>query len=252
MPNWVKNKVKFGDKKVIEDCYKMEYNEDWGEEIELFDFNKVISMPESLHIPCGSYQEIAMVYAFSKMDEEKKEYVKNELKDTNIEDFLSNDYYDKFFKREFSQVEFDTANKELKAIINGEREMFENIDFVGLGIKNLEDLGNTYIKNILEYGCDTWYDFACKNWGTKWNACHTYYVDEYNIEFDTAWSTPIHIFEEISKKYNTRVEVEYADEDIGYNCGTMIFENGELVSKNYGDETFANNVWGWSMEEESE
>lgn len=246
MPNWVKNKVHFDNKKVIEDCYKQENG------YELFDFNKVISMPESLHIPCGSCQKIAMVYAFSKMDEERKEYVKNELKNTNIEEFFSNYYYDKFFKEEFSQVEFDTADKELKEIISGEREMFENIDYAGLGIKNLEDLGNTYINNILEYGHDTWYDWSCDNWGTKWNACHTYYVDEFNIEFDTAWSTPIPIFKEISKKYNTRVEVEYADEDIGNNCGVMIFEDGELVSRDYGNREFANSVWGWTDEEESE
>ena len=118
-----------------------------------------------------------------------------------------------------------------------------------IGIKNLEDLGNTYLNNILEYGFDTWYDWSCENWGTKWGACHTCYVDENNIEFDTAWSCPFKIFEEISKKYNTRVEVEFADEDIGNNCGIVIYDKGEEIGFIKGDRKLAYRVWDYTDEE---
>ena len=92
-------------------------------------------------------------------------------------------------------------------------------------------------------------DWSCENWGTKWGACHTYYVDENNIEFDTAWSCPFKIFEEISKKYNTRVEVEFADEDIGNNCGIVIYDKGEEIGFIEGDRKLAYRVWDYTDEE---
>lgn len=70
------------------------------------------------------------------------------------------------------------------------------------------------------------YDWCIKHWGTKWNA--------YDVGFDyaaayfcTAWNTPRPIFVELSKRFpELRLEVEYADEDRGNNCGRLVYVNG--------------------------
>lgn len=247
MPNWVKNKVRIEKKEVIKECYSQDENG-----YEDFDFDKIIPMPKSMHLTSGGMQDTSIHYALSKKGNEEKERIINKLKETKCV-FYGN-YYNKIFRyynnENYTQDKFDKANKELKDIISGKKKQdFENIDYKGLGIKNLEDLGNTYLNNILEYGFDTWYDWSCENWGTKWGACHTYYVDENNIEFDTAWSCPFKIFEEISKKYNTRVEVEFADEDIGNNCGIVIYDKGEEIDFIEGDRELAYRVWDYTDEE---
>ena len=247
MPNWVKNKVRIEKKEVIKECYSQDENG-----YEDFDFDKIIPMPKSMHLTSGGMQDTSIHYALSKKGNEEKERIINKLKETKCV-FYGN-YYNKIFiyynNENYTQDKFDKANKELKDIISGKKKQdFENIDYKGLGIKNLEDLGNTYLNNILEYGFDTWYDWSCENWGTKRGACHTYYVDENNIEFDTAWSCPFKIFEEISKKYNTRVEVEFADEDIGNNCGIVIYDKGEEIDFIGGDRELAYRVWDYTDEE---
>lgn len=96
--------------------------------------------------------------------------------------------------------------------------------------------------------CDNWYDWHCHFWGTKWNSTETIVVNDKEVWFDTAWSTPDQIFKAISKKYDTTVEVEFADEALGNNCGALTYDKGEETSYNPGDEEFAARVWGWSVE----
>lgn len=82
--------------------------------------------------------------------------------------------------------------------------------------------------------CDMFHDmdFARKHWGTKWNACDASAdVDAGTAEFDTAWSCPNPVFEALSKKFpDDLIEVTFADEDIGSNCGTFSLKAGEEVS----------------------
>jgi len=84
-------------------------------------------------------------------------------------------------------------------------------------------------KNVELYGYPTWYEFANAEWGTKWNA----YEFENNgdtIVFHTAWTMPDPIFVKLSTMFpDTTITVQYADEDIGYNCGVRKYKNGECV-----------------------
>lgn len=98
--------------------------------------------------------------------------------------------------------------------------------------------------------CSDWYSWHTHFWGTKWNANETQVIDDYTVEFDTAWSMPEEIFKAISKKYNTSINVKYADEDLGSNCGTSVYENGEEISWEDGDRDFAEKIWGWGEQEE--
>jgi len=76
-------------------------------------------------------------------------------------------------------------------------------------------------------------DFARHEWGTKWNACESTATPEQGVcEFDTAWSCPTPVFLTMSKRFpDDEIKVVFADEDIGSNCGTLVFKGGELVSE---------------------
>jgi len=233
MPNWVKNKVYIENKNVIKECLVKE------EDNEYFDFNKVIPMPKSLDLTSGSITNISVVYAISKMLEQEQEKIINQLKSKPC--MFYQNYYNKYFeyKDRYTKEVFDKENERLIEEIK-DKDLYKE-----LNIKDLEDLGNTYIKNIIEYGCDNWYDWCVENWGTKWNASDTYYIDENNIEFETAWSMPYEILKAISEIWDTKVICAYADEDIGNNCGTTIFEKGKEVSDILGDRDFALDIWGY-------
>lgn len=104
--------------------------------------------------------------------------------------------------------------------------------------------GDLGIVERKKYGEKNWYDWSVENWGTKWNAhdCHRTGVN--SVEFNTAWSTPEPVMKELSKKFHTRVEVYYADEDLGHNCGHYTYENGVMIEDSYGDFKMACELWG--------
>lgn len=58
-----------------------------------------------------------------------------------------------------------------------------------------------------QYGEVWWYDWSCKYWGTKWNACATIFdpaeckPGRFVIHFSTAWSPPDPVFQEMVKQF---------------------------------------------------
>lgn len=171
MPNWVKNHVLIMDRQAIKDCIKTEHQQGngWEEDIEFFDFNEIIPMPEELR-------------------EKDKVYP-----------------------------------------MKGEREQDLNL--------------------IKKYGADNWYDWSVKYWGTKWNTGGCRKVSPQVVEFDTAWATPEPVMRALSAKYHTRVDVYYADEDLGSNCGHYVYNDGNLIEDKEGDYELACEIWGFDPEE---
>lgn len=110
------------------------------------------------------------------------------------------------------------------------------------------------------YGENNWYDWSIKNWETKWNAVYsTLSYAETNrimyIEFDTAWSCPKPVLNKFAEQlYNDygieNIEVQYADEDIGNNCGEINYDCGEpeFISQE-GNIRFALEVKDYSEDE---
>lgn len=84
----------------------------------------------------------------------------------------------------------------------------------------------------LGYPVRTWHDWNVEAWGTKWNS---YSCDFQNnkIWIDTAWSSPEPILAEISRQLgaDVTIKVQFADEDIGYNCGAYDLKGGEVISR---------------------
>lgn len=72
-----------------------------------------------------------------------------------------------------------------------------------------------------------WYKWHMRYWNTKWN-CYDGYISvntsAITFVFNTAWSAPYPIYEQLAKKYKFNFEVYYADEDWGSNCGKIIYD----------------------------
>lgn len=81
------------------------------------------------------------------------------------------------------------------------------------------------------------YHWCIANWGTKWNS-YGYTADtgfkDGKLTFLTAWSAPHPILEKLSEMYpDIKFEHEWADEDIGMNCGRYVYFDGERTEEYY-------------------
>lgn len=98
--------------------------------------------------------------------------------------------------------------------------------------------------NYKKYGYYDWYDWSWDHWGTKWNA-YDQYPEGCRLSFHTAWSTPEPVIKRLSEMFpDVEITVEYADEDIGSNCGTYCYLAGNKESEAEGDFEFAAEMWG--------
>lgn len=80
--------------------------------------------------------------------------------------------------------------------------------------------------NVKTCGYGYWYDWRIANWGTKWNSYDGERVNDNTIRFDTAWSIPMGIYEKLEEMYpDVKFNLQFADEDLGSNCGTIHFGN---------------------------
>ena len=83
---------------------------------------------------------------------------------------------------------------------------------------------------MLKYATDNWYNWNIDNWGTKWDCYSHVEIDEGEIHFDTAWSTPMYALTKLSLMFDDiTIEVKYADEDFGSNVGTYTLQGGTLI-----------------------
>ncbi len=117
-------------------------------------------------------------------------------------------------------------------------EMLEQIknDKYGIGTIDFEKIipmpsnifrGDLGPKEHERYGKNNWYDWSVHNWGTKWNA-YEFPDRPYQIGaplcFLTAWSAPHPILEKLTEMFpDIEITHEWADEDIGQNCGRRCY-----------------------------
>jgi hypothetical protein len=84
-----------------------------------------------------------------------------------------------------------------------------------------------------KFGFDNWYDWRYQHWGTKWNADEVI-INDNEITFNTAWNTPEPIFIKLSEMFPmVTFEVEFSDEDFGYNVGKFKLFEGIIVDSFY-------------------
>lgn len=222
MPNWVENKLSYNgnEEEIKEMLEKIRYD---NATIGTIDFNKIIPMPKSLDIECGSRTDKGI------------EMVKNYLENLPAEL--------KGKEGTYEEVLEDLHNH--SADISNEEE------------KKIWDVGVTAVDNLYKYNAPTWYEWCNDNWNTKWNACgydeNTDYSDSDFIWFQTAWSAPVPVIQKLSEMYpNIELSLQFADEDLGQNCGEMKFKGGNIIEE-YIPETrkeaieFAAKVWEYDL-----
>lgn len=107
--------------------------------------------------------------------------------------------------------------------------------------------------NIAKYGHPTWYEWRIGKWGTKWDVDKPWYDhcgDTISMGFRTAWNTPETALLALSRQYpGLTIYVEYADEDLGFNCGIYTLCGGEIIDEESRDLEFACDMWGYDYEE---
>ena len=132
------------------------------------------------------------------------------------------------------------------------------------------DLGQFYdddrklVKDYMIYKLKN--PWKCEKWGTKSNACETSSLDSLvpfpldkkeknpdcimTYQFETAWSMPDGIYKALSAMFpDVSIEVKYADEDLGRNCGHVTYKAGEKIESVLYDGNskesyeFATSVW---------
>ena len=123
----------------------------------------------------------------------------------------------------------------------------------GIGRKEVAAKLQRYADNVAKYGCPTWYEWHCDNWGTKWDAYEISEIERgdhsIRIDFWTAWSTPEEVIKTLAEQHpDLTIAVDYADEDLGNNCGSYGFIEG-VAWENVGDFNFACDIWGYDPEE---
>ena len=173
------------------------------------DFNKVIPIPESLKVECGSRTDRAMKL------------------------------YREFFAESASLALTNVANPDVAAKAGTTHdtriaELVKKYEALTKDDPGLLKLGEQCYENMQHYGCSTWYDWSIANWGTKWNSYGYGYsglaikdFDGSTINFQTAWSYPDPIIAALAERYpDLHFEVKWADEDFGFNVGHKEFEDG--------------------------
>ena len=226
MPNHIENIITLtGDKQKINEMLKAIQNDDYS--LGTIDFNKIIPMPENLNIEAGSrtdrglkaYSDFIDAYVFGKSEKEAL----NAIHNISLEN-------EKAFLKQRNDIKIDEW-----------------------------DLGKSAWNNIQNYGSPTWYEWCISNWGTKWNAYgydeNADYGQNENMWFQTAWSAPHPIVEKLSEMYpDITFEHEWADEDLGANCGRKTYCNGECAEEYYPESQkdgieFACRVWDYDPAE---
>ena len=241
MPNWVKNIVRIeGHRDDVAKAINLMRDKNIDGYI---DFNNIIPMPKRLKLTSGGYDRCYVALYIKTLDDVDKTSLMVKLNDRSVS------FYRNYLRKYSESFTMDISEEKLKSMkCSLER------DYKDLLPISMEDVGKAYIDNILEYGADTWYDWCCNNWGTKWNACDAEIGDDY-LEFETAWSAPFPVISKLSHRFpELTFRHEYADEDLGSNCGIHIYKDGVEVSRDiFGSydkaHEFASDLWGYDPED---
>ncbi|MCM1335475.1 MAG: hypothetical protein NC084_13080 [Bacteroides sp.] len=119
------------------------------------------------------------------------------------------------------------------------------------------ELGRAAFQNEQKYGAATWYDWAVKNWGTKWSAYEAKIGEDNTLTFFTAWSRAMPVVQKLAENFpDIKFEYDWADEDLGVNTGAAEFENGEIIHDEFFDAQskeayeIATDLWELDLAEE--
>lgn len=224
MPNWTNNFVEIiGSEerlKEIKETLYTGFKHSKGGYV--FDFNKIIKMPEDLDVKnCSLSQGALLSYC-------RKNHLDIPIPDN--EDEKSESYT---FCSDISEMTKDEIENSIKRYDEYMEENNKLDNSIGLP----DNYGKLLYDNIINHGSPTWYAWRHDHWGTKWNACRGEVEkditkredDNYSIlyYFQTAWCPPIKIIVALAKKYpdvNIRADFDSWESEFR---GHILMVNGE-------------------------
>ncbi len=213
MPNWVKQNILFiGKQEQIDELF-----ENIKSDERIIDFEKIIPMPDTLRITSGSSTDLGIdILKYKETGNDK------DLKERLMRPWVIN---------------------------AGIKTIDELILFcIEKGTADIES-GEKALNNIKLYGHKDWYSWSVDNWGTKWNASDTL-KNNNTLSFQTAWSIAEPILIKLSEMFpEINIHVEFADEDIGSNCGEFNLVNGLISDFITFDGIKSCEVWGYDPAE---
>ena len=240
MPNFVKNKIIVGKKeygKILVDKYSCY---DTSSKL-MFDFNKIIEMPNELEVEFSTKSNIGIGLYMTYINPNIS-YYGNESSKVCRDEYLT--MLNKLNDKTLLLSNFVFSMQEIKTYL---KKYDEN---------ELLNLGRIQIENIKKYDAINWYEWSIKNWSTKWNAEELEVSEDFKtISFQTPWSPAINVIIEMSKQ-NPKIKMAflYSNEDIGYGVGYMLLQNGVIDFKgsfpDYSIDSYklAFDLWGCSDE----
>ena len=208
MPNHIINIVTIkGDKDRVKEILEEIKDDEIG--YGSIDFNKIDPMPKDLEIDSGTLTDRGLKY---------------------YKEFVS--VYTAFQNR--TKDELLNIPEDKEKIFLRQRKGIDSEEW---------KLGRQAYRNELKYGAPTWYEWAYKHWGTKWNAYGYDYdcglVSDDKISFETAWCSPMGILQKLSEKYpDVGIAVEWADECRSNGCGRYEYRGGKLENDFYTQDEY--------------
>lgn len=213
MPNHITNILKFkGDSEQVHTMLDKIKSDELG--FGSIDFNKIIPMPESLNIEAGSRTDEALYVCMMALNPAAP--------DMGVPKLSSEEY-----------------QKLANIVGRSKGEQFMTLDAQRISraskytpLSDVIAMGQVVISNFLQYGCGDWYGWCNRNWGTKWNAYDVHFDQEsQSIHFLTAWDTPMPVIDKLSQMFpEVEVDLQWADEDVGYNVGHVVLLAGKAIA----------------------
>lgn len=233
MPNHVYTNLEVTGSEADISAFKAKFCETIDGQENCLVFNRVIPMPESLQVECGSRSSTG--YAI-----------------------IAGDYKPLFeypWLKELMSKDSLTPEK-----INHMQSSRE--DFIAWFTQHQPEtieIGKTVVANKETYGYQTWYEWSIANWGTKWDAynhsvgesaTHPYVTDHsYVTYFETAWSPAIPVLEAMSEAFpNLSFRMPYADEGGGF-AGVAHAEDGVVTDVDEDWRTICIHEFGFDASE---
>lgn len=186
MPNWVQQTL------TITEGNADEVFEFIRSEHSLFDFNKLMPVPEPLKLESGTKSRIAVMCA---RDESLGEWA------------------------QYPWVQ--------EAGITTPAGLCEHF---GYNYKEMVKFGTQILENERRYGAQTWYEWCVQHWGSKWSACDAAFsIDKAQaLHFDTAWSPAFGVYKFLAKQFPNHTMIIEAFEPMNNDCATIILNKGEM------------------------
>lgn len=194
MPNWTENYLRMH--KSVAPKYLTEGR---------FDFNKIIPMPE--------------IYTEENADAPYGPYCAGSNTGESVIIYLTGGFTcgldDETLRLAVTSVRGMWGWDSMPELVDRAEKLYASYKSPKEKAKLIES-GRLRVEAVQRYGAPDWYEWAYRNWGTKWNARDTEIVDKgdgtVEIRFATAWGYPFGIVDALAQ-CETNWSWEFEDED---------------------------------------